>query len=487
MNSRAVVRAGSLAPLCTIRREQRWAVLLVFVLLVAAPAAAAPASKTATASAPDTTLFRIFLHDGTPLVSYGEFARVGDRVIFSMPGDGDASKSDLHLVQIPASAVDWTRTDRYADSIRYQHYVATRGPSDYAGLTAQVASALDRMTHETDPADRLKTAEAIRHTVVDWPRSHFGYRADDVREILELLDETIAGLRASSGEQHFALSLVAGIAPPPVEPVIPPPTPQQAIAQVLAVARLSSSPSQRISLLNLAIDEFDAHEATLPRKWAKATRRDAEHLLDQETRWTHDYRDLVKSALADASHRANRADVRGVEDVLARVRRRDAAWGHHRPEEVASLMTSLETHLDAARRLKLAQDRWRLRERVINAYEDEIHGILNTLDRAHDGLDAIRTLAGPDAEKLAPLQEQMAAAVRQLTIILPPTEMKSAHALLTSAARLAEQAAAIRLDATLKGHLDRAWDASSAAAGSLMLFEQARHELEIQSQPPARR
>ncbi|HET7617361.1 MAG TPA: hypothetical protein VFK20_02540 [Vicinamibacterales bacterium] len=483
MDSRAVVRAGSLAPFRTTRREQRWTVLLVFVLLTAVPAAAAPA---ATASV-DTTLFRIFLHDGTPLVSYGEFARVGDRVIFSMPTRSDAKVPDLRLVQIPASSVDWTRTDRYADSIRYQHYATTRGAADYAVLTGQVASALDAMTHESNPAARLKTAETIRHTVVDWPRGHFGYRADDVREILELLDETIAGLRASSGEQHFALSLVAGIAPPQVEPVLPPPTPQEAIAQVLTIARLSASASQRISLLQLAMNDFDAHEAALPREWAKATRRDTERLLDQETRWTRDYRDLVKTALDDASHRASRADVRGVEAVLSRVRRRDADWGHHRPEEVASLMTSLQAQLDAARRLKLARDRWRLRERVIDAYENEIHSVLSTLDQAHDALDAIKTLAGPDAEKLSPLEEKMAAAVRQLTIISPPAEMTSAHALLTSAARLAEQAAAIRLDATLKGHLDRAWDASSAAAGSLMLFDRARHELETQSQPPTRR
>jgi hypothetical protein len=484
MNSRAVVRAGSLAPFRITRRESRWSVLLAVVLLVTAPAAPA---RAAAASAPDTTLFRIFLHDGTPLVSYGEFARVGDRVIFSMPTRSDTSAPDLRLVQIPASSVDWTRTDHYADSIRYQHYAATRGAADYATLTGQVASALDAMTRESNPAARLKTAETIRHAVVDWPRGHFGYRADDVREILELLDETIAGLRASSGEQHFALSLVAGIAPPPVEPVLPLPTPQEAIAQVLAVARLSASASQRISLLELAMDDFDAHEAALPREWAKTTRRDTEHLLDQETRWTRDYRDLVKAALEDASHRVGRADVRGVEAVLSRVRRRDADWGHHRPEEVASLMTSLQTQLDAARRLKLARDRWRLRERVIDAYQNEIHSVLNTLDHAHDALDAIKTLAGPDAEKLSPLEEKMAAAVRQLTIISPPAEMTSAHALLTSAARLAEQAAAIRLDATLKGHLDRAWDASSAAAGSLMLFDRARHELETQAQPPALR
>ena len=37
------------------------------------------------AAAEDATLLRVFLNDGTSLVSYGEPARVGDRVVFSMP------------------------------------------------------------------------------------------------------------------------------------------------------------------------------------------------------------------------------------------------------------------------------------------------------------------------------------------------------------------------------------------------------------------
>ena len=37
------------------------------------------------AAADDPMLLRVFLADGTSLVSYGEPARVGDRVVFSMP------------------------------------------------------------------------------------------------------------------------------------------------------------------------------------------------------------------------------------------------------------------------------------------------------------------------------------------------------------------------------------------------------------------
>src|SRR4051812_29179377 len=76
----------------------------------------------------NVTLFRVFLNDGTAVVSYGEFARVGDRVVFSMPiGAGGAASSAvpvLHVVNIPADAVDWPATSRYAESARFAHYVA---------------------------------------------------------------------------------------------------------------------------------------------------------------------------------------------------------------------------------------------------------------------------------------------------------------------------------------------------------------------------
>ena len=36
-------------------------------------------------AADDATMFRVFLKDGRSLISYGEVARVGERVVFSMP------------------------------------------------------------------------------------------------------------------------------------------------------------------------------------------------------------------------------------------------------------------------------------------------------------------------------------------------------------------------------------------------------------------
>ena len=55
------------------------------------------------AAADDATLLRVFLNDGTSLVSYGEPARVGDRVVFSMP-TGTGPSPPLQFAKEPGRA-----------------------------------------------------------------------------------------------------------------------------------------------------------------------------------------------------------------------------------------------------------------------------------------------------------------------------------------------------------------------------------------------
>src|SRR3954464_3120514 len=52
------------------------------------------------AAAEEPTLLRVFLTDGTSLVSYGEPARVNERVVFLMPTT-TAPNPPLHLVNLP--------------------------------------------------------------------------------------------------------------------------------------------------------------------------------------------------------------------------------------------------------------------------------------------------------------------------------------------------------------------------------------------------
>jgi len=119
-------------------------------------AALVPFPGTAAFAADDgATLLRVFLRDGTSLVSYGEPARVGDRIVFSMPTEASPNPP-LHLINLSAERVDWERTERYSDAARAAQYVKSQAELDYAALSSQLADALNEVAGTTDPAERLR-------------------------------------------------------------------------------------------------------------------------------------------------------------------------------------------------------------------------------------------------------------------------------------------------------------------------------------------
>src|SRR5207249_5766214 len=129
----------------------------------------------ASLAADGATVLRVFLRDGSSLVSYGEFARVADRVIFSLP-TATTENPPLQLVNIAADRVDWDRTNRYAESARAARYVATQAELDYAALSNAVSRALNDVAYTADTSRRLAIVEAARKTLADWPHSHFNYK-----------------------------------------------------------------------------------------------------------------------------------------------------------------------------------------------------------------------------------------------------------------------------------------------------------------------
>src|SRR6516225_673178 len=160
-------------------------------------------------AADDATLLRVFLKDGTSLVSFGEPARVGDRVVFSMPTTATPNPP-LHLINLSADRVDWDRTNRYAATARAAHYVRNQAENDYAALSNEIAQALNDVTLTNDPAKRLAIAENARKRLSEWPADHFNYRVVEIRQMLAMLDEAIADLRAATGTPgRFDLSFAA--------------------------------------------------------------------------------------------------------------------------------------------------------------------------------------------------------------------------------------------------------------------------------------
>ena len=453
--------------------------------VVLAAAVVIPFGAAASAGADDATLLRVFLIDGTSLISYGEPARVNDRVIFSLP-TATTPNPPLHLVNLPAARVDWDRTSRYAATARASHYVETQAENDYAALSNDVALTLNEVALTAEPSQRLAIVQRARQTLADWPQSHFNYRAAEVRQLLGMLDEAIADLEASRSPGRFALTLSAFSDPPSiVEPLLPPPaTPRQAIEQVLAAARTVDISTERTSLLATVVAAIDRDKAALPADWAATTRTEASAEITKELRLDRSYQSLATRMMFLANRRAKQADVRGLDRVVRAIHRRDAALGTKRPDAVNALIDAVQAKLDAARQLRLARDRFALRAPALRQYRLAIRAPLDLFARLRPALEGVKALSGSAPAALTAIQRDVSRILKLGSAIAPPDELASAHALLISAVQLAGNAAQIRREATLASDMTRAWDASSAAAGALMLGARARSDIQTLLRPP---
>jgi hypothetical protein len=451
-----------------------------------APGQAAPAG---TATTPVATgrapLFRVILNDGTALVSYGEFTRVGDRVVFSMP-IGSPRGDRYQLVTLPVSVVNWDSTEEYANATRYAQYMATRGEGDYAVLTGQVAQALSEIGLAKDPGRRLQLAEQTRRLLVAWPLEHYGYRASDIQDMLSLLEGTISQLRGEAGVRQFDFSLVATIQPPTM-PLLPDPGLSQGIDQALLAARLSDVPAERMALLSSAIAAIDANGKSLSTAWAEATRALAQSQLNGELRTERRYAELSRVTVARANAAAARADVRAVERVIATFKAGDRALGQQRKDQAASLLALLQQRLDSARRLRLMRDQWALKSAAFRVYRQQVSLPILQLAAMRTWLEAVKTLAGPDVELLPGLTRRFEQVSGDLARIDVPSDMAAAHATLQSAAELGAQAMRVREQAAAEGDMNTAWNASSAAAASMLMLTRARQQIALAARPPEMR
>lgn len=441
-------------------------------------------SAFAQSAAADASLYRIFLNDGSTLLSYGEFARVADRVVVSLPLGTAPAASDpaspvigpaLHLLSIPADTVDWEKTDAYADSVRAARYAATRGPDEFALLNEGVSRALSDIALTPDLTRRVTMAAEARQNVMKWAAEHFGYRADRIAELASLFDTVIAEARAQGGAVNVDLSLVANLAAPPAVPLLPPPSFDEHIDQALRAASLSPDASERVSLLR-------SIERALTDAGAAGTAMSPLHLrvrtaLAVEERANRAYEGLTRDLVQSADRYARAADVGGVERLIRRALSEDDRLGQRRPQEMAALLATLDTKLDAARRLRLARDNWAMRVEALRAYRTSVTEPISLLQVSRDSLDQIKRLAGPSHTRLLRLSARMETASRLIAPLTVPAEAAAVHALLNSAVQFAARASASRLRAVATREMLPAHEASSAAAGALMFLERAIEEL----------
>jgi hypothetical protein len=438
------------------------------------------------AVANDAVLYRIFLRDGSTMVSYGDFARVGDRVVFSVP-IGTGERPQLQLVSISEGRVDWPLTDRYAEAARARHYADTRGEDDFNLLSNDVARALNEVALTDDAAQRVALADKARQQLADWPASHYGYRASDVAQLSTLLDEVVSELRVAAGQSRFDLTLVAPTVVGPAVDVLPPPSLRESIELAFTAARVSAEPTERTSLLESIVRTLDSAppeptatvgSASKPESWVEAARVRATTQLAAEQRVTQAYADLSARTIARARDRARRADVRAIDGLVRSVLAADEKLGRARPSEEAALLTAVDAQKAAAQRLRLARDAWAMRVGSFRSYRRKVSGPLERLTKLKGWLEDVRQLAGPAPTAVEELEERAAVVGRELALLKPPGELEAVHALFRSASTLATTAAAARHRAILTSQMPAAYEASSAAAGALMMLERGVADLQ---------
>ena len=435
--------------------------------------------------APNPVLFRVFLTDGRTLTSFGEIARLEDRVVFSMPTRIRPEPGDFQLVSIPSSRVDWQRTGQYADRVRAAAYASTRGAADFAALSSDLARVINEISATADPGARLTMAENARQSLAVWPNSHYGYKVAEVREFLGVLDGIIAELRSAVGQSRFSLTLTAPLAAAP-EPPLPPPTDAEMVEELMTVAAMAEAPTEKIGILQRIMDVLNSTMGLLlPEAFSNRVRKQVVADLAAERRVEAAYAELRTSTLEASAKAASRTQLKDLERLRDNVEKEDAKLGQRQPGDIAALIATLDAQIDAARVMKVSREQWSKRAPLYRRYRRAMNSSFSMFKSATYPLEQVRAMSGPQSGDIGSLSKRLAGAERRIAKIVPPQELAASHALVRSAWELAQNALRLRLQSVSGNSVTGAQQASSAAAGALMLYQKARADQQAVMEKPA--
>ena len=451
--------------------KTRVAALLLAAGLLSAPGVVAQ-------EADSSAIMRVFLKDGQTLPSFGETARVADRLVFTLVIGDLGGSTQYQLVSLPIALIDIEKTSRYGETVRAARYAATRGETDYAAMTTEVSRALEDLAKTEDPKARLAIAERARQRLVEWSKDSYGYRAADARELTNLFDQVIAELRAAAGESKFSVDLSMGPTAPPREPLLAPPTVRESAQAALTAANAADDAAEREGILSAALKATENTPGLDDLRAEITSKLAAERAADAA------YAALATDVLAKADVAVSRGDVKALLSLQATVQAKDAALGSRRPNEVETLLKTLEGKLDGARSRRLSLDHYAMMRGPMLAYERQARPALSALDGLKPIFEAIRDMTGPGFEWLVRADGRLKQLVPMMKQMEVPADLTDVHATLTSAITMAAEACARRKLAVAANDMPLAREASAAAAGALMLAAQGRQELLARLYPP---
>lgn len=421
------------------------------------------------------TAYRVFLTSGEPLPSYGEPVFIDDRVIFNLLVAPTGEDAVLQLVSLPLDGIDGVRTAQYTESMRAAHYGATRGETDYLGLTTEVTRVLHELRLITDPRQRLALAEGARRQLIEWPAAHFQYRVDDIRGLAGLFDGVINELRAAVGEPGVALNFIAGV--PPFEPLLSAPTLREAIALSLRAADLADNGVERVEILRRATQ-------AAARLGDVAVERTVTASLAEEERVGPLYVSLIARLRAATDRARGRGDLAGLESALDELDDQDRLLGYRRPADVRALRTYLMASVDTTREHREAVVQFEAEIGDRRRYAGSLRPLLGRLEGVIPVLSILREMGDVSASRLAALESTLTRVSGNLDRLDPPPSMTNVHALLRSALVMARQAAGRRRQA-LSRLATEMQEASSGAAGALLLLGRIGQDLDASLRGPS--
>ena len=445
-------------------------------------------SPPAATSAPDAW-GRVFLADGQVLATHGEHTRVDDVVVLQVPLDlpTGGTTPQTRTVTLPASAIDWPRTDAYRDAIRRAQFERTGGERAYAAFTEDVAATLREVAQVPDPLERIRRLAAARARLAQWPAAHHGYRAEEVAQTLSVVDDLLNGMRAAAGQQTFDLALTSSTAPPvaAATTLLPPPTLQEVVTQSVGLAPRISDAGERLALLEATAGLLASRANGLDARWAREARRQVDRQISREHRVTRAYARLRTWMLEKTTKLLALADVRGLMRVRDDVQARAARLDGQRPEEVQAMLGTLDARLEAARRQRLLIERWQERRPALERYASVVSRHVAVHEALPRALEEVKALSGPGPTLLTQAEGRLAGARADAGLLVVPEEARAIQQVWTSAQQLAARALETRRAAIRSGDLQQAWAASAAAAGALMLLQQLRGDLAALVRPPS--
>jgi hypothetical protein len=431
-----------------------------------------------TSAAPAETSSRVFLSNGTALESYGDAARVDDRLVFNLIIRGAGDRFALELVSLPITSVDLPKTERYAEALRARVYASTRGEADYAAMSVEVAHALDQLSSVADKRQRLRLAEEARRRLLSWSDAHYGYRAKDIGELALLFDNVIAEMRAEAGVPGVSLELSRGPRPFAPEPILPQPAERQSLELARAAAAAADVPEERLAILRRAASMVPAGPAEAELRGALSA--DLERFARAEAA----YAALVTAIDTRAAAALHRGDVAAVEALEREAAARDRALGFQRPRAMHALTDRLRKTLEATRAYRLALDHYDFVRHRLLAYERQIRPALSTLSGLTPTLGAIREMRSVAVEHLDRALDRLERVRAGLAAVTPPDDLAAVHTAMSGTVQMAIEACARRRQAIVTGRLQTAREAAAAAAGALLLVDQARRDLVAGLYPP---